>query len=52
MREKVLGPEHPDTLGSIYNLSNVLNSQGKYEEAEAMHQRALQGREKVLGPEH
>ena len=28
------------------------SSQGKYEEAEAMHRRALKGREKVLGPEH
>ncbi|KAL3472077.1 TPR-like protein [Aspergillus californicus] len=39
--EKVLGPEHPDTLIS-----------GKYEEAEAMHRRALEGYEKSLGLEH
>ena len=31
---------------------SVLESQGKYEEAEAMHRRAFKGREKVLGPEH
>ena len=31
--EKMLGKEHPDTLGSINNLAEVLN-QGKYEEAE------------------
>jgi len=37
---------------SINNLGSVLASQGKYEEAEAMHQRALQVREKVVGPEH
>jgi len=30
----------------------VLQSQGKYEEAEVMHRRALKGRENVLGPEH
>jgi hypothetical protein len=35
--EKVLGPEHPHTLTSINNLGNVLKSQGKYEEAEALH---------------
>jgi Tfp pilus assembly protein PilF len=29
-----------------------LSRQGKYEEAEAMHRRALKGREKVLGLEH
>jgi len=50
-REKVLGPEDPDTLTSVSNLGSVLNGLGKYEEAEAMHQRALEGREKVLGPE-
>jgi tetratricopeptide (TPR) repeat protein len=51
-REKVLGPEHPDTLTSVNNLGSVLERQGKYEEAEAMHRRALKGREKVLGLEH
>jgi Tetratricopeptide repeat len=30
----------------------VLESQGKYVEAEAMHRRALAGREEVLGNEH
>ena len=51
-REKVLGPEHPDTLTSVGNLAVVLWRQGKYEEAERMNRRALDGREKVLGPEH
>jgi tetratricopeptide (TPR) repeat protein len=48
----VLGKEHPDTLASMNNLANVLNSQGKYEEAEEMHRRTLEPREKVLGKEH
>jgi hypothetical protein len=30
----------------------VLSSQGKYEEAEAMHRQDLEGSEKVLGREH
>jgi hypothetical protein len=30
----------------------VLKRQGKYEEAKAMHQRALMARERVLGAEH
>jgi hypothetical protein len=30
----------------------VLKEQGKYEEVEATHRRALEGREKVLGPKH
>jgi Tfp pilus assembly protein PilF len=36
--EKALGPKHPNTLTSISNLGSVLARQGKYEEAEAMHQ--------------
>ncbi|OJJ84728.1 uncharacterized protein ASPGLDRAFT_170633 [Aspergillus glaucus CBS 516.65] len=35
-----------DILGKTYN------GEGRYEEAEVMHQRALGGREKALGPEH
>jgi hypothetical protein len=33
-------------------LALVLLTQGKYEEAEAMNQRALAGCETALGPEH
>ncbi len=40
-REKVLGPEHPDTLAIVSSLGLVLERQGKYDEADAMHQRAL-----------
>ena len=46
--EKVLGLKHPDTLTSVSQLGSVLESQGKYKEAEAMHRRALEGREKAL----
>lgn len=48
----MLGAEHPDTLTSVSQLGTALSRQGKYEEAEAMQRRALQGREKVLGAEH
>ncbi|KAI9923368.1 hypothetical protein MW887_009938 [Aspergillus wentii] len=51
-KEKVVGPEHPNTLASVNNLGSVLERQGRYEEAEAMHRRALEGYKKVLGPEH
>ncbi|KAH8691011.1 hypothetical protein GQ44DRAFT_636626, partial [Phaeosphaeriaceae sp. PMI808] len=51
-REKVLGPEHPSTLTSMNNLALVLDSQGKYEEAETMNRQTLARREKVLVPEH
>lgn len=51
-REKVLGPERPDTLTGINNLGSVLGSQNKYEEPEAMHRRTSEGFENMLGPEH
>jgi hypothetical protein len=37
---------------SMNNLANVLDSQGRYEEAEAMHRQELAICEKVLGREH
>jgi prophage maintenance system killer protein len=52
LREKVLGKEHPSTLSSMGNLALVLDSLGKYEEAEQMHRQTLELREKVLGKEH
>lgn len=34
LTKKVVGEEHPDTLGSMNNLAEVLQQQGKHEEAE------------------
>jgi tetratricopeptide (TPR) repeat protein len=51
-RERVLGPEHPDTVASVNNLAVLLNSQGDYAAAEPLSRRALEARERVLGPEH
>ena len=51
-RMNVLGPEHPDTLESMNNLSLTLNSQGKYVEAKQIHRQTLELRMKVLGSEH
>jgi len=42
--EKARGAEHPDTLTSVNNLALVLRDQGKYEEAEKINRRALEGR--------
>jgi tetratricopeptide (TPR) repeat protein len=48
----VLGLVHPSTLKSATGLALMLQCLGKYEEAEAMNQRALYRREEVLGKEH
>lgn len=50
--EKILGPEHTETLSSVNRLALVLQYQGKYEAAEEMNRRALEGYEKALGAEH
>ena len=48
----MLGAEHTSTLNSVINLAGLLISQGAYGEAEPLFRRALQARERVLGPEH
>ncbi|NQW18891.1 MAG: tetratricopeptide repeat protein [Chloroflexi bacterium] len=49
VRERVLGPEHPDTLSSRNNLANAYQSAGRVAEAIEAHERTM---ERVLGPEH
>jgi len=41
IREKVLGPEHPDTVRSSAGLGWVLAKQGHYDEAEPIYRRAI-----------
>ena len=50
IREKVLGPEHPDTAHSLNNLAGLYRTTGAYAQAEPLYQRALAIHEKVLGP--
>jgi tetratricopeptide (TPR) repeat protein len=50
IRQRSLGPEHPDTLYSRNNLANALLAQGKPAEAEAEHRAILAIRQRVLGP--
>ena len=52
IREKRLGPEHPDTAESLDDLAAHYWIQGKFALAEPLYQRALAIREKRLGPEH
>ena len=52
IREKVLGPEHPDTAVSLSNLALILEEQGDHARSRALKERVVAVREKVLGPEH
>jgi tetratricopeptide (TPR) repeat protein len=52
IREKALGPEHPDVATSINNLGIVAQLQGEHASARELFARALAIREQALGPEH
>jgi TPR repeat protein/Leucine-rich repeat (LRR) protein len=48
IREKALGPEHPDVAGSLNNLAVLLESQGEYAAALPLYERSLRISEKAL----
>jgi tetratricopeptide (TPR) repeat protein len=52
LREKALGPNHPDVATSLNNLALLYKDQGAYAKAEPLLARALDINEKVLGPNH
>ena len=52
IREKKLGPEHPDVAADAAALAAILDGQGKREEAEALFRRALNVFERIYGPHH
>ena len=52
IREKLFGPEHPQTAQSLNDLGVLSSKTGKYELAQRYHERALAIREEVLGAAH
>ena len=48
IREKALGPDHPDVAADLAALAALLDGQGKYAEAEARYRRALTVFERVF----
>ena len=50
--ERMLGPDHPDTLASRDNLAVAYQAAGRTAEAIPLHQQTLAARERVLGPDH
>ncbi len=51
-RETILGPDHPDTLGTRHNLALCVAVQERHNEAKVLLRRVLEGRQSVLGPDH
>jgi CHAT domain-containing protein/Tfp pilus assembly protein PilF len=52
IKEKALGPDHPDLAYWLNNLAELYREQGRYADAEPLHRRALAIKEKALGPDH
>lgn len=52
IRQRMLGPEHPDTLTAMDHLARNLEKQGRYGEAEKLVRETLSTRLRVLGPDH
>ena len=52
LRRENLGPDHPDTLTSIDDVSEVLRSLGKLADAEAYARESLATRRRTLGDDH
>ena len=52
IREKALGPDHPDVGDLAEQPGALYTTQGRYAEAEPLYKRALAIREKALGPDH
>jgi len=50
--ERVLGPDHPDTLTSQHNLATAYRQAGRLDEAITLHEHTLIDRQRILGPDH
>ena len=50
--QNLKGAEHPDTLGCVSNLADLLCEKGDYEAAEPLYRRALEGEEQLFGSQH
>ena len=51
-QERVLGPDHPDTLAARNNLALAYRAAGRTDEAITLHEQTLADRERILGPDH
>ena len=52
IREKTLGPNHPDVAVSLNNLAGLYHDLGLYTKVEPLLQRSIKILEKSLGPDH
>jgi CHAT domain-containing protein/Tfp pilus assembly protein PilF len=50
IREKTLGPDHPNVATAMMSLASLYDDQGRYADAEPLYKRALAIYEKARGP--
>ncbi|MGW3478981.1 tetratricopeptide repeat protein, partial [Streptomyces althioticus] len=51
-RERLLGPDHPNTLSARNNLAISYSDAGRVQEALELREHVLADRERLLGPDH
>jgi serine/threonine protein kinase/tetratricopeptide (TPR) repeat protein len=51
LRQRALGPEHPETLTAMNDLATMDFYQGRYDQAEPLYQQALASLRRMRGPE-
>lgn len=49
-KEKVFGPNHPETLDAKHSLALIFEAERKFEDAEDMYKQVVMVREMMLGP--
>ncbi len=52
IREKVLGPVHPDIAESLNNMAAILDQRGAFSHAAELYQKSLEMNEKIYGASH
>ena len=52
IREKALGPDHPSTLDTLYNMALLHTSHGDKVKAKEVLDKCLDGHIEAYGPEH
>ena len=52
LRKAKLGPDHPDTLESMFGLAWAYQAAGRLDEATSLHEEVLRLRKAKLGPDH
>ena len=50
IREKAMGPEHPEVGTSLNDLAELYRAQGRYDDAEPLYKRSLAIRERAGSP--